>query len=445
MENTQIYSTYARPDVAVCEALLYYAPPAVHEILDAIRIGHHHLKPGNKVDEFASIDINLPLRFRGQTLSNGKLLNDPVFQFCKALKKFPEGTWKIPSEKDRCFSVSATANSNSDPAPYVAFQVLETQCENWRNVGFGVGAGYNDHSKLVTGVGHNPLKNDGVCYDPMAQRNPDLPNSWKTQGRSIFDQMLVLLKVSNGGGMKNKYTNGYMYGCISHNFAESDATSQQTSQRNSHKEHENTQISWGNHEAWSSMLSVSEMAVILHSIADNGSVFLKIRIFHDAKTQYVCALFASFFESFDLVTVASDRESHVLAHYRHKKKMSQEDLTTMTSFLLDNCVDSTMEVFNTPLKCYEPTILALKKVEIAACEMQKYKDENFHILACAVRALKNNKNIPNAFTCISASISDIRTQISLTGQLRGVMYPKNQLKGMPSELTAWRILLNDIG
>ena len=77
--------------------------------------------------------------------------------------------------------------------------------------------------------------------------------------------------------------------------------------------------------------------------------------------------------------------------------------------------------------------------------MQKYKDDNFHILACAVRALKNNKDIPNAFTSISARIPDIQTQISLTGQLRKEMYPKNQLKGQPSELTAWRILINDIG
>ena len=125
--------------------------------------------------------------------------------------------------------------------------------------------------------------------------------------------------------------------------------------------------------------------------------------------------------------------------------MSDEDLTKITEFLLDHCVDSTMEVFHPPLKCYEPTILALKKVDVAACEMQKYKDGNFHILACAVRALKNNKNIPNAFTCIAARIPDIRTQISMTGQLRQAMYPKNQLKGQPCELNAWRTLINDIG
>jgi len=446
MEQTRPYSTYALPDVAVCEALLYYAPPEVNKIIDAIRIGHHRLKPGNKVDEFASIDINLPLRFRGQTLFDGKLLNDPVFQFCKAIKKFPEGTWKIPSENDRCFAVSATANSDSNPAPFTAFQVLETQCTSWTNVGIGVGAGYKDPSKLVTGAGHNPLKHNGVLFDPWAQRNRNQPNSWITQGRSIFDQMSLLLNVhSDGGKMKNQYTKGYLYGCVSHNFSESDATSQQTSQQNSHKEHENTPISWGNHEAWSQMLQVSEMAVILHSISEGGSVFLKIRIFHDAKTQYVCALFASFFESFDIVAVASNRESHVLVHYNKKKRISEDDLTIITTFLLDHCVDSTMEVFHPPLKCYEPTTLALNKVDIAACEMQKYKDENFHILACAVRALKNNKNIPNAFTSISARISDIRTQISLTGQLRGAMYPKNQLKGIPSELSAWRSLITDIG
>ena len=119
-------------------------------------------------------------------------------------------------------------------------------------------------------------------------------------------------------------------------------------------------------------------------------------------------------------------------------------MTKITDFLLDHCVDSTMEVFH-PLQCCQPTELSLHKVDIAACAMQKYKDGNFHILACAVRALKNNKNMPNAFTSIAARISDIRTQISLTGQLREAMYPKHQLKGMPSELSAWRILINDIG
>ena len=195
MEHTHPYATYARPDVAVCEALLYYAPPAVHQILDVIHLGHERMNPGNKTDEFAKIGITLPVQFKGRALQNGRLLNDPVYQFCKALKKFPEGTWKIPSELDQCFSVSATANSNSNPAPYVAFQVLETHCKNWKNVGIGVGVGYNDPSKLVTGVGHNSLKNDGVCYDPLAQRNRDLPNSWKNQGRSIFDQMSLLLNV----------------------------------------------------------------------------------------------------------------------------------------------------------------------------------------------------------------------------------------------------------
>ena len=244
--------------------------------------------------------------------------------------------------------------------------------------------------------------------------------------------------------MRNKYTKGYMYGCISHNFAESDETSQQHSQPNPHQEHENRKISWGNHEPWLQVLQVAEMAVILHSIADGGNVFLKIRIFHDAQTQYMCALFASFFESFDLVPVASKVNGHVLAHCRNKIKINEVDLMKITTYLLDRCVDSTMEMFH-PLQCCQPTTQALQKVEFASRVMQHYKDDSFHILASAVRAIKRNKMIDNAFTSIHDRIPDIGTQISMTNKLRNEMYPQHQLKGKPGEKNAWRTFIDDIG
>ena len=44
------HATYAIPDVAVCEAMLYYALKGVHDIADTIRIGHDRLNKGNKKD-----------------------------------------------------------------------------------------------------------------------------------------------------------------------------------------------------------------------------------------------------------------------------------------------------------------------------------------------------------------------------------------------------------
>jgi hypothetical protein len=429
------YATYAIPDDSVCEALLYYAPTNVHDIIDMIRLGHTHLNSHNKVDEFNRIGVQLPAHIDQRTL------NDPVYQFCKSIRQFPPGTWTVPIKEDFCFSVSATANSSSDPAPFVAFKVLNTQCKHWTNVGIGVGAGYNDPAKLVTGVGHQPLKNKGVCFDPMAQRNRDHANSWKMQGRSIFNQMISLLGVSNEkSNMKNKYTKGYMYGCISHNFTESDATSQH------HKEHDNTNVSWGNHEPWLQILQIAEMAVILHSIADGGSAFLKIRIFHDAQTQYMCALFASFFETFDLVPVSAKVNGHVLAHYKNKIKINEVNLDIITTFLLDHCVDSTMEVFRPPLWC-EPTIEALQKVDNVSCLMKRYKYDSFHILATAVRTLKRNKMIENAFTSIESRIPQTQTQISMTTKLRNEMFPNPHHQSIEERNAhvVWQTFIHDIG
>ena len=433
------HATYAIPDIAVCEAMLYYAPKGVHDIVDTIRIGHSRLNKDNTVDEFARIGVQVP----GHITITGRHneLNDPVYQFCKAIGRFPKGSWELPVKEDRCFAVSATANSGHDPAPYVAFQLLGTKCNKWTNLGIGVGAGYKDPGKLVTGVGHCPLKNRGVCYDPMAQRNRDHSNSWKDQGRSIFDQMSELLKVSTRGGMKNMYTKGYMYGCISQNFAASDATSQENSYK---QQQQHTQISWGNHEPWLQVLQVAEMAVILHSITDGGSVFLKIRIFHDSQTQYMCALLASLFETFDIVPVPQQRCGFVLVHYKNKNKISEANLTEITSYLLDRCVDSTAEVFHPPQFC-QPTTEALHKVAIASCEMQRYKDDSLHFIASAVRALKYDKQIQNAFTNAGVRIPDVSSQISMTTKLRNEMYRHRHVKGEHDDQSAWMVFMRDIG
>jgi hypothetical protein len=370
------HATYAVPTKEVAAALMYTAPPVVQNMALAIRIGHHRLKEDNKSEEFRKIGIDFPGPYTGSHDN----VNDPVYQFSKAALQFPTGTWEIPGPSDCCFAVSATANSNHDPAPYVALKIMGSKCDHWTKVGVGVckegDNGYQDCDTLVTGVGHCKLKHSGVSFNPTAQRNSDQPNSWKDMGHSMFHQLMKLLAVPvDQSAGSNRYTKGYMYGCTSQNYAESHAASQQMGNRG----HGHLQSSWGCHEAWLQVLQVAEMAVILHSIADGGSVFVKVRIFQSAATKYVCALLASLFETFEVVPVPQQVCGFVLAHYGKKRAIAKQDVAAITNYLLEQCLDSTAMVFAPP-RCLAVTKEALYKVETASCAMEKYKDDSLHML-----------------------------------------------------------------
>jgi hypothetical protein len=256
-------------------------------------------------------------------------------------------------------------------------------------------------------------------------------------GTSIFNQMMLLLH-PNG---KKMYTKGYMYGCISQNFTESDT---ELSQCGSHKKHNNLQSSWGTHEAWLQILQVAEMAVILHSIAEGGSVFLKIRIFQKTATQYMCALFANLFDSFDIVPVPQQLCGFVLVHYKDKKTITPTQLTEITSYLLDS-VDSKMEIFHPPLWC-QPTIENLKKVEIASTEMERYRDDSLHFMKCAVEELKIDTHKQNVFATASSRIPYVSDQISMTNKLRNAMFSSHHKAGNRSAShEIWESFMNDFG
>ena len=79
-----LHATFAIPDTRVREAMLFFAPKEVHNIADAIRIGHKKLNANNKVSEFKKIGVTIPEHF----YSHLEDLNDPVYQFCKAIRKY---------------------------------------------------------------------------------------------------------------------------------------------------------------------------------------------------------------------------------------------------------------------------------------------------------------------------------------------------------------------
>ena len=126
-------------------------------------------------------------------------------------------------------------------------------------------------------------------------------------------------------------------------------------------------------------------------------------------------------------------------------KITEANLTEITSYLLDKCVDSTMAVFNPPLWC-QPTTEALEKVEIASTEMEKYRDDSLHFMVCAVKELKSDEHKQNAFAAAGARILDVPTQILMTTKLRNAIYPHHNRAGNGGEAhDIWKTFINDIG
>jgi hypothetical protein len=201
-------------------------------------------------------------------------------------------------------------------------------------------------------------------------------------------------------------------------------------------------ISWGDHELWGQVLHVSQMAACLHTIEEGGDFLLKVRIFHASEIQFTVAALARHFTSVDLVPVPQHRACFVLVHYIGKKQLSEETLAVSTKYFLEQCADSTMETFNPP-DCCRPTAEVLDKANEAAAAMEVYKDDTFHIFASAVRALKKDIKIKNAFTAARGRIQDVTDQISLTTQLRNAMQSNKAAHGEASRV--WEAFMADIG
>ena len=201
-------------------------------------------------------------------------------------------------------------------------------------------------------------------------------------------------------------------------------------------------ISWGDHELWGQVLHVSQMAACLHTIEEGGDLLIKVRIFHASQIQFTVAALARHFTSVDLVPVPQQKASFVLVHYIGKKQLSEETLAVSTKYFLEQCADSTMEVFNPP-DCCRPTAEVLAKANEAAAAMEVYKDDTFHIFASAVRALKKDMKIKNAFTAARGRIQDVTDQMSLTTQLRNAMQSNKAAHGEASRV--WEAFMADIG
>jgi hypothetical protein len=484
----QGYPAYIVPDPHILEVLLWYAPVGVEHVVDAILVGHLKLTKHNVVSEFRKIGIPVP---KGFDLT---LLNDPVYHFCQTVKRLP--AWRLPGVDDCCFATTATANSMNDPAPYVACMLMGSKCRSWTKIGTGIKEG----NRVVTGVGHVRLKNPGIIYNPMAVRDSDAPNSWISECKRLFNQSLKLMHTrksrvvslprSIGGIVKIKnagFNIGIGYGCMSHNWREHEDREEglnpsdeqqeadqaaeddwfshfdtqftqpsiertlgtrllprsiQFKQRVGGKSMGTADISWGDHELWGQVLHVSQMAACLHTIEEGGDFLLKVRIFHASEIQFTVAALARHFTSVDLVPVPQHRACFVLVHYIGKKQLSEETLAVSTKYFLEQCADSTMETFNPP-DCCRPTAEVLDKANEAAAAMEVYKDDTFHIFASAVRALKKDIKIKNAFTAARGRIQDVTDQISLTTQLRNAMQSNKAAHGEASRV--WEAFMADIG
>ena len=102
-------------------------------------------------------------------------------------------------------------------------------------------------------------------------------------------------------------------------------------------------------------------------------------------------------------------------------------------------------MFHPPSWC-QPTTEALKKVEIASLEMERYRDDSLHLIVGAVKALKLDEHKQNAFATAGARIPNIATQILMTTKLRNAMYPHHNRVGKGGEAqNIWKTFINDIG
>jgi len=417
------YPSYAVPDTHVLEALLFYTPPRVHNIIDEIRVGHQKLTKQNKVDEFKKINIIVPAGY------NLLLLNDPVYHFCVSIRKLK--SFHLPGVNATCFSKSATANSGNNPAPYVACMLMGSQCKHWTNIGIGIEEG----KTTVTGVGHVRVHNDSIVYNRLADRNRDSPDSWVHECKSMYQQSLHLLGAEKG------FDVGFSYDCASQVFKKRtgvDASKETRGQGT-------LQTSWGDHEAWNEVLQVSEMAACLHTIKTGGNFLLKVRIFHNPETQFAVAALANFFDKMEIVAVPQQRCCFVIAYFTGKKSMSPEILESGTHYFLSECADSTLRVFSPP-ECCKPSKESLKLVMDAALEMKVYKDNSFHYFSMAVRALLKDRNLENVFMNTNGRISGVKNQVSLTDRLRNAISPHTHGHGAHENAEAsWIQFLQDMG
>jgi hypothetical protein len=305
--------------------------------------------------------------------------------------------------------------------------LMGSQCLSWKNLGIGVAQG----NHIVTGVGYVRLKNPGIVYNPLADRNRDSPNSWVRECRSMFDQSLALLHTKKTRA--DAYTFGMSYDCISQSKKASPCNTKIST----------AQISWGDHELWGEVLHVSEMAASLHTIKEGGDFLLKVRLFHGPALQFAVAALARHFKTMDIVPVPQQRCSFVVVHYTGKRELSAETLEMSTNYFLEKCADSTLDVFSPP-ECCRPSASAIAKVKQAALEMERYKDDSFHYLATATRALKKDIHTENAFIGAHDRISDVSKQISLTTMLRNAIYPHPN--GAHNDTAVvWQQFLQDVG
>jgi hypothetical protein len=377
---------------SVKTALMYYSGTEIGKILQIISRGHSRVNPMNGLPRWMvnnwPKDLP-PLReFTNKQDPIVLKLNDPVFCFLVVISRMKH--FVLPSKTDRCFGISATANSGHDPAPCIALEFLrgyKQNDSNWTMMGVGV-AGIGSQG-VITGLRNNQAcKNKSIIYIEDAAYARAVPGdnhtrSWYSLGLDIYKQFQAAVPTAEVGATPLYYKHMFMYGCMH---------AQEVTDMNGKKI-----MAWGDHhERWLQILPVIEMAFVMESLDQGGSTYIKIRNFRQASTHWIAAMFADCFEVVEAIPLPEQcAQSVILCCHGFKRIELGGNIETFVEYL-KQCSDSLdSEVFLHPQSLQYVTNKPifkqrLKEFETIGNYMEHYDNVTYMLMDCAFAAYKSN-------------------------------------------------------
>ena len=285
----------------IIEGLTYFSPRTIQDAMKWIAMGHGYVTEENFLEMCKLYKINNSFPGFQTAVDKGLEINNPVFEYVKAFAAENQEQQEkrkqnfLPKMDDVCLGISATANSEHEPAPYTAMEIMGMNPE----VLFcriGTAELKEDHKGSgVPGSGAKPL-HDSITYNPILH---DLPFDWLNEGRSLHTQLDKKCQSFLEEKKRQGFTKLFLHGCHHYQY-EHDAI------LTTHK------ISWGLHEQYLHLYQVIQAYVGLKYLNNNGNMSLKLRVFQQPTTQYFAALMGMFFEKFELIPVQSQLAQYVL-------------------------------------------------------------------------------------------------------------------------------------
>lgn len=277
---------------ALKTSLSYYLTPKFDRILQTISRGHERANPEEGIptwmyDKWPKQPF--PCFLKSNPTPDIMLkLNDPTFVFLLVISQMKQ--FILPSDTDKCFGISATANSGHDPAPVIALQFLREYkhvSANWTLMGTGIDI--KESHVIETGLRNNTAcKNKCVVYNEDAVRTRQMNGNvmdWVGLGRDMFKQLMSEYKQRIGSAY---YKHMFMHGCM-HAQEVYDLSDKKI-------------MAWGeNHELWLAIMPAVEMAFVLQSLDDGGSTYIKIRNFRMTNSHFLAAVFTTCFDKFEAI------------------------------------------------------------------------------------------------------------------------------------------------